>query len=574
MIIFNNLSLRLKIVLPMLFSVVLLGGGGSWYIYHSNVGEITNSARGRLAERAKSIKNTLNARGEAAAALAYYLAAMPQAQKALAERDRPTIQALTLEAYQASKQKLGMAQLQFHLPPATSFFRAHLPAKFGDDLSSFRHTVLAVNKNQQAVSGLEVGVGGAGIRGVVPVAYQGKHVGSVEFGGDLQDSFAQEVKAREGYDLFILAPDGKGGFAPWAKSRAFTPPNEMLPALQAVMQSGQPRLENLRLEQGQHLVHLEPLGDFSNKVVAVAVLSEEMAPLLSGAVQDLWLTLAVAGLLVIALAGVAFLTARGVTSSLASLSRRLADSADSVAQAAQGLEQSSRRLAEQTGDQAASLEETSASLEEMSSVTKTNAQNAGEANSLMRQAGDLVSRANQAMGDLEQSMSQITEASQQTSKIVKTIDEIAFQTNLLALNAAVEAARAGEAGAGFAVVAGEVRNLAVRAAEAARNTAELIEQTIAKVGQGSQLVSRAHQAFAEVSTGTQKVGALIDEIATASAEQAQGIEQVSRAAQNMDQVTQQNAASAQESAATSVQLTSAAADLHGCVGELAVIVGA
>jgi methyl-accepting chemotaxis protein len=170
-------------------------------------------------------------------------------------------------------------------------------------------------------------------------------------------------------------------------------------------------------------------------------------------------------------------------------------------------------------------------------------------------------------------MDDISKASEETSKIIKTIDEIAFQTNLLALNAAVEAARAGEAGAGFAVVADEVRNLAMRAADAAKDTAQLIEGTVKKVKDGTELVGRTNEAFSKVAESSSKVGELVSEIAAASNEQAQGIDQVNTAVTEMDKVTQANAANAEESASASEEMSAQAEHMKAMVGELVVMVG-
>ena len=286
-------------------------------------------------------------------------------------------------------------------------------------------------------------------------------------------------------------------------------------------------------------------------------------------------TIMLAGLAAAAVLGIllALTITISITRPLNKLIAGLSEGAAQVTTASTQVSASSQTLAQGAAEQAASLEETSASLEEMASMTHKNAENARQADHLMKDSKTVVDQANNSMTELIAAMGKITSASEETSKIIKTIDEIAFQTNLLALNAAVEAARAGEAGAGFAVVADEVRNLAMRAAEAARNTSELIEGNIKNISQGSSLVQQTGDAFGQVIESSAKTAELVSEIAAASHEQSQGITQVNHAMTEMDKVTQQNAASAEESAAASEELSAQATTMDGFVDDLGRLVG-
>lgn len=270
---------------------------------------------------------------------------------------------------------------------------------------------------------------------------------------------------------------------------------------------------------------------------------------------------------------VTMLVARSITKPVHRVIGRLDKSANYVTYSSSQINTASMTLADGAASQAASLEETSSSLEELSAMTRQNAENAGQANTLIGDTHKTVMRTEAFMEELTQAMQEISAASDETSAIIKTIDEIAFQTNLLALNAAVEAARAGEAGAGFAVVADEVRNLAMRSAEAAKNTSTLIENTSNKIKKEEQLVERTNTAFHEVTESTAKVLDLVHEISEASNEQAQGISQLNTAVTEIDSITQQNAATSEESASSAEEMNRRALEIKQVVDDLMALIG-
>lgn len=303
------------------------------------------------------------------------------------------------------------------------------------------------------------------------------------------------------------------------------------------------------------------------------VLTQDTSEFL-GAAHSIRNFILIIGLVFLVIMGVAVAAfARSISAPIKRAVEEMGEGANQVASASGEVAAASQSLAEGASEQASSLEETSSSLEELASMTRQNAGNATQADSLMKQTNLVVEKAKATMDNLTHSMKEISAASDQTSKIIKTIDEISFQTNLLALNAAVEAARAGEAGAGFAVVAEEVRNLALRSAEAAKSTSVLIAGTVEKIKHGSGLVNQTNDAFAEVSASAHKVGELVGEIAAASQEQSQGIDQINLAVAEMDKVVQSTAATAEESASASEEMNAQAEQMKQIAMVLADIIG-
>jgi methyl-accepting chemotaxis protein/methyl-accepting chemotaxis protein-1 (serine sensor receptor) len=308
----------------------------------------------------------------------------------------------------------------------------------------------------------------------------------------------------------------------------------------------------------------------------VAAEDQNLAELAAGAesrkAQTGWLFAILCAITVPAGFG-SFYVLRNSTKALRGMSAQIASVAGEVSSAARQISDTSRCVADGATKQAGSLEETSASSHELSSLTQKNAEQSRQAAQMMEEVDNRVRDANSTLDQMLASMRDISNSSEKIAKIIKVIDEISFQTNILALNAAVEAARAGEAGMGFAVVADEVRRLAQRCAQAARDTAALIEESIATSSEGSRKIERMAQSVGSITTSSTEVKAIVDQLNHSTQEQAQGIELISSALTQLEAVTQQAASSAEQSASISQSLSDQSDRMSNVVKDLVSLVG-
>jgi methyl-accepting chemotaxis protein len=302
-------------------------------------------------------------------------------------------------------------------------------------------------------------------------------------------------------------------------------------------------------------------------------ITENEASTLTKQISDRRMICLIIFLFVLPLVILAFQFTRSINLSLRGIIHGLKSAFEGTVSSSAQVSLASHQLSDRVSSLVASLEQTASSLEEMASMTRKNAEHAGTADGMMGESFRDMDNAGSAMNQLNRFIQEISASSNKTRKIIQSIDEIAFQTNLLALNAAIEAARAGEAGAGFSVVAQEVRNLAMRTSGAAKNTAAIIEETVRLVQDGSQLFAKTSQTFETLREKAGKVGELMGEIASASGDQAQGIQEINRAVSEMDQMVQDNAASAEKLADTSEKMDLQADHMKGFVDAMAALAG-
>jgi methyl-accepting chemotaxis protein len=566
----SDVSLTGRIIGLMILTLLIVGGSTFVAAYYFLSKGYDQQAEQEIALISRIIQANFDDLKEKVKRNAVASAARPDVAAAVEKKDASSLQSLgkTIMA------NAGLGLVTISDKDGNVIARSHSDKK-GDSVTNQSNVkkALAGDVSVGVEEGTEVKLS---LRAGAPVKIDGRIVGAVTAGIDLpkDHAFVNDVKKRFGVECTLFSQDERVTTTLQREGERIVGTKMDNPTvIETVLRNGRSFLDRNKIQGEDYNTAYWPITAADGKVTGMFFIGKDRIVIAKSLQSVIWAILSSILVIGFLMVTAAWFIARSTIRPVFRAADFLNLTAEEVSSAAQQISSASQSLAEGAAEQASSLEETSSSLEEMSSMTKQNADNANQAKAMMAETKKIVEKVDAQMSKMAGAIAEITRTSEETGKIIKTIDEIAFQTNLLALNAAVEAARAGEAGAGFAVVADEVRNLALRASEAARNTNGLIENTIKAIKQGNDLTSETQEAFRENVAIAGKVGQLIDEIAAASQEQAQGISQVNKAVAEMDKVTQRTAANAEESAASSEELTAQAEQMREYVGDLVSVIG-
>lgn len=587
----NRMKISTRIQLGFAF-VLILGIGTLLPLFLRSLDQLMLQTEQEALQRLQQAAvDEIQAQQQQAVNMALAVAQQPSVQLKFAQQDRSALRDELQPVFDSLRTAAGIEQMQFHLPPATSFLRLHRPERYGDDLSSFRHTVVTANQQQAKISGVEVGVAGIGIRGVVPMQWRGEHTGSFEFGMSLRQAYADAFKQSHGADIAIYLP-ADTGFEPlvstWQGNRFFSTAE-----LNQVMQGEQ--LWQRLLQGDRHLAVLAaPLTDFSGETVGVLTIYSDRSAGVAAFNATIYSTVAIALIILITGLAVSWLLARSISAPIKRLNlalrniaegdqdlrrrlpveghNELADVGRSFNLFVEKVEQTVLVVLQRIGQlgsraeytfrvtdeasviikrQQQSTEEVSAAMNEMSATAAEIASHAAETATATEQAdrsseegSRIVTLSGEAIGALADEVQQaskvilqLNEYSEQIGTILEVISGISEQTNLLALNAAIEAARAGEHGRGFAVVADEVRQLAQRSQEA---TTEI-----------NDMIAQLHESVELAVAGIERSHAQAEETVEQTHLASRALEEITRAMDRISEMSAQIASAAEEQTAVS-----------------------
>ncbi len=560
-----------------------------------------------------------------ATSLALVIGAMPDVQKAFATRDRKRLSELTLPFFESEKERLALAQFQFHTPPATSFLRLHKPKKFGDDLSSIRQTVIEVNRNKTSVSGIEKGRAGLGIRGVVPMYMDGKHTGSVEFGIKLNDNLLKSLKDVMHVDISVVVPDGQG-FKYLAKTHSLSIPEKSFPWLKKIMKEGEIRYKQVNKNKKDLMTVFGPLKDYQGKTIGVLAIPNDITSTMN-TIRSNTYKMAGIGLVVLLITLVVFyvlmnilinqplkevrekfnqagqgdltvtietenrpddeFSALGKTfnSFIADFQqviltiqgnvKEMSTSSTQLSTLASGMKSGAESTSERTNTVAAAAEEMSVNMNSVAAASEEASTNVNmvavateemtttiaEISTNTEQASSITASAVEQAKSATTKVNVLGKAANEVSKVTEVISEISEQTNLLALNATIEAARAGEAGKGFAVVANEIKELARQTSDATQQIKQQIEGIQTSTNETVTEIQEITEVINQVNEIVATITTAIEEQAATTGEIGTNVSQAALGIEEVNENVAQASAVAGEIAADINQVSSVTEDI-------------